>query len=48
MLRRNEMSILTMLGLFNLYALRINLSVAIVHMQTQYNWSNALKGERVY
>ena len=28
------------LGFFNVYALRVNLSVAIVDMSKQYNWGN--------
>ncbi len=44
MQKRHETVLLLFWGLFNVYALRVNLSVAAVHMQTQYNWSDSMKG----
>jgi hypothetical protein len=42
--KRNILAIMAFLGFFNVYALRVNLSVAAVHMQDHFNWSATLKG----
>ena len=36
--------LMVFLGLINAYTLRVNISVAIIDMQEQYNWSSQLKG----
>ena len=42
--KRIETALLVGFGFFNVYALRVNLSVAVVDMQNEYNWSDSLKG----
>lgn len=41
---RHHLALLAFLGFFNVYALRVNLSVAVVKMAEDFNWSNAQKG----
>lgn len=43
--KRYILMVMAFLGFFNVYCLRVNLSVAVVHMQNEYNWSTALKGQ---
>ena len=38
---------MTFMGLAIAYVLRVNISVAIIDMQEQYNWSAKTKGMRV-
>jgi ACS family sodium-dependent inorganic phosphate cotransporter len=45
--KRFILTLMAFFGFFHIYALRVNLSVAIVHMQSQYNWGSALKGRCV-
>ncbi len=42
--KRHVLMMLIFFGIFNVYALRLALSVAVIHMRNQYNWSSALKG----
>lgn len=42
---RHHLALLAFLGFFNVYALRVNLSVAVVKMADDFNWSNAQKGK---
>ena len=41
---RNELAMLAFFGFFNVYAMRVNLSVAAVKMKTQYGWSKPQNG----
>ncbi len=41
---RYTVAMMTFLGFLNVYALRVNLSVAIVKMADEYGWSSARKG----
>jgi hypothetical protein len=44
MKKRHELALLVFTGFMTLYALRSILSVTVVHMQTEYNWSGTFKG----
>jgi hypothetical protein len=41
---RYVLALLALFGFFNVYAMRVNLSIAIVKMADQYNWSPSTKG----
>ncbi len=42
--KRYHLMLLVFFAYFTLFTLRVNLSVAIVHMQSHFNWGTALKG----
>jgi hypothetical protein len=42
--KRYILMIMGFFGFFNVYAMRVNLSVAVVHMQNEFNWGTVLKG----
>lgn len=42
---RYRLAYIAFCGFFVVYALRVNLSVAIVKMKSQYNWSDSESGE---
>ena len=41
---RYHLALWAFFGFINVYALRVNLSVAVVKMADEYNWSQSVKG----